>query len=215
MRAARSTDIRCVNCGATNSPGATTCVVCGRPLAAPGEAGGDPMANSVGGAPVPQTPRDLQGGLQEAGDRIEPLLRDAAGMLSDRLARRRSLPPAARRLQMHLDHLARRPPPYVPPPPAPPLALRAAWYVVAGVVCTLLWIVAAWLVLISVVGRTIAARMLERTPAILTAHIAGSRPPAWMTTPVPYRPPYPAPRPPTSPGRVLYFLLIGWWASLV
>jgi uncharacterized membrane protein YccF (DUF307 family) len=119
-------------------------------------------------------------------------------------------------LQVHLEHLARRQPPYIPlPAPAPPLALRAAWYVVAGVVCTLLWIIAAWLMLISVVGRTIGARMLERAPTILTLHLAGPQPPSWMTAPMPYRAQYPSPRPPTSLARALYFLLVGWWASLI
>jgi uncharacterized membrane protein YccF (DUF307 family) len=159
---------------------------------------------------------DLHSGLQEAGEHLEPLLRGVAGILSDRLAERRSLPPAARRLQTRLDLLSKRAPPYVPaPPPAPPLALRAAWYVVAGVVCTLFWIIAAWVVLISVVGRTVATRMLERAPTILTLHLAGPRSPAWMTAPVPYRAPYPASAPMNSPSRVLYFIFIGWWASLI
>jgi hypothetical protein len=218
MGAARST-VTCVHCGAANRAGTPLCAVCGQPLAGAEGSLGDPMANSIGGAPVPSAAHDphiIHGGLQQAGERLEPLLRDAAGILSDRLAERRSLPPAARRLQARLDLLSKRAPPYVPPPPpGPPLALRAAWYVVAGVVCTLLWIIAAWMGLVSVAGRAAAAKMLHRAPSILTLHIAGPQPPAWMTSPVPYRPSYPAPSPPTSLPRVLYFLFIGWWASLI
>jgi uncharacterized membrane protein YccF (DUF307 family) len=218
MRGTQSAVI-CVNCGAANRAGAPVCVVCGRQITGTEGSLGDPMANSIGGAPVRSGASDLpdlHSGLQEAGEHLEPLLRGVAGILSDRLAERRSLPPAARRLQTRLDLLSKRAPPYVPaPPPAPPLALRAAWYVVAGVVCTLFWIIAAWVMLISVVGRTVASRMLERAPTILTLHLAGPQPPAWMTAPVPYRPPYSAPMPPTSLPRVLYFLFIGWWASLI
>ncbi len=218
MRAAQSA-VTCVHCGAANQAGTPVCTVCGQSLVGAEGAFGDPMANTVGGAPVPSAAHDLHdlhGGLQQAGERLEPLLRDAAGILSDRLAERRSLPPAARRLQARLDLLSKRAPPYVPPPPpGPPFALRAAWYVVAGVICTFFWIVAAWLALISVAGRATAAKMLHRAPSIITLHIAGAQPPAWMTSPVPYSTPYPAPLPRNAPLRVLYFLFVGWWVSFI
>src|SRR4051812_12128539 len=122
MRTAQPTVI-CVHCGAANRAGTPLCAVCGQPLAGTEGSLGDPMANSIGGAPVPSSshdPHNIHGGLQQAGERLEPLLRNAAGLLSDRLAKQHSLPLTARRLQARLDLLSRRAPPYVTPPPPGP-----------------------------------------------------------------------------------------------
>lgn len=202
----------CPHCGAATAPGATMCAACGGQIAIGTGQLDDPMANTIGGAPVPQAPPDPRAALREAGDRLEPLLRDAAGVLSDRLGRHSALPPAARRLQTRLDHLSRRPPPYVPPLPArrAPLSLRAAWFAVAGIALTLLWVIVAWLALISVFGRVVAIRMLDHAPEVLTLHMGNWQPAASTTHPVPYASSsYPIPM------RAVYFLLIGWWASLL
>ncbi|HVA89235.1 MAG TPA: zinc ribbon domain-containing protein [Chloroflexota bacterium] len=201
----------CPTCGAANPPGATVCAACGRQIVFGDGHMDDPLANTVGGAPVPQAPRDPGAGLREAGDRLEPLLREAAGVLSDRLGRHSALPPAARRLQTRLDRLSRRPPPYVPPPMpvVPPLPLRAVWFVVAGIALSLLWVIVAWLALISVFGRSVSARMLDHTPDVLTLQMGDWQPSTWMTYPALSPSPYP------TPMRAIYFLLVGWWASLV
>ncbi|HXT34420.1 MAG TPA: zinc ribbon domain-containing protein, partial [Chloroflexota bacterium] len=201
----------CPHCGSANGPGATLCAACGGQIAIGTGHLDDPMANTVGGAPVPQAPADPRIALREAGDRLEPLLRDAAGVLSDRLARHSALPPAARRLQTRLDHLSRRPPPYVPPPPMrrAPVSLRTVWFAVAGIALTLLWVIVAWLALISVFGRALAVRMLDHAPDVLTLHMGDWQSAAGTTHPVLHTSPYP------TPMRAIYFLLVGWWVSLL
>lgn len=214
MRATPST-IMCPICGVANPANAAVCAGCGQPLALQEDTLGDPMANTVGGAPVPRTPHDLRTGLQEAGDRLEPMLRDAAGVLSDRLGRHAAIHPAARRLQTRLDRISRRPPPYVPPPPVRVVSPRAILSLAAGVVLTFLWVIMAWLALISVAGRAAATRMLARAPSMLTLPWGALARPGWAASPLPAVAPYPPPMPFRSPMRVLYFLLIGWWASLL
>lgn len=200
----------CPHCGAANAPGATLCAACGGQIAIGTGHLDDPMANTVGGAPVPQAPPDPRVALREAGDRLEPLLREAAGVLSDHLGRQTAMPRAARRLQTRLDHLSRRPPPYVPPPPMrrAPVSLRAVWSATAGIALTLLWVIVAWLALISVFGRAVAIRMLDHAPDVLTLHM-GDWQPAGTIYPVLHASPYP------TPMRAIYFLLVGWWASLL
>lgn len=215
MRATQPSAI-CAACGTVNAVSAPVCVMCGSVLPA-ADMVGDPLANIVAGAPVPRHRRDLREGISETGDRLAALLPEVAAILSERMSRLSGLP---------LDpRLARRyrPGPYRPlrgsrlPVPAPlplppvPIPARAVWFVFAGSWLACLWVVATWLVLCTVIGRTVAARMLDLMPSVLTLRPATAAVQRWQAL-GPASPPMLSG---ASGVRVAYFLLVGWWASLV
>ncbi len=96
-----------------------------------------------------------------------------------------------------------------------PLLIRILWFILIGWHVTLYWIVAAWLLNLTVIGLPLGLWMLNRVPLVLTlrmprtytyaqlndgrvvsAHTQGLRQHPW-------------------PLRLLYFLLVGWWLSLL
>jgi uncharacterized membrane protein YccF (DUF307 family) len=87
-----------------------------------------------------------------------------------------------------------------------PLLARALWFILVGLWVGQLWLIMAWLLNLSVIGLPLGLWMLSRLPQVMTLR----------STPIP--------RPaPVSLGqstanfavRAVYFVLIGWWVSLL
>jgi uncharacterized membrane protein YccF (DUF307 family) len=74
-------------------------------------------------------------------------------------------------------------------------------------------VVAIWLIMLSVVGMPVARRMLDLAPTVLTLRPAQLAVERWRQQSA--LPATMAMAQPDLAVRVLYFLFIGWWASLV
>jgi uncharacterized membrane protein YccF (DUF307 family) len=84
------------------------------------------------------------------------------------------------------------------------LVVRALWYLFVGWWATGLWLSAAWLLSVTVIGLPVGIKMINAVPKVLTLKErsgslidgAGAR------------------EQPNLLFRGAYFLLVGWWASL-
>jgi len=96
----------------------------------------------------------------------------------------------------------------------PNLLIRALWFLFVGLwlgaICTVL----AWLLNLTIIGLPIGLYIINRLPQIMTLKPAASRLRVTVQNGVTlvHRSP-PPPRP--FALRAVYFLLVGWWASLV
>ncbi|HOQ97197.1 MAG TPA: YccF domain-containing protein [Anaerolineae bacterium] len=98
--------------------------------------------------------------------------------------------------------------------PHRPFLVRALYFVLIGWWLAWLWINGAWVLIASVIGLPLGLWMLNRVPQVLTlkpmaveAEVRGYGPYAHVRT-----------HSVNQPGwlvRLIYFLLIGWWLSLV
>jgi uncharacterized membrane protein YccF (DUF307 family) len=86
------------------------------------------------------------------------------------------------------------------------LVVRALWYVFVGWWATGIWLSAAWVLNVTVVGLPLGIKMINQVPKVLTLKrrtgavvIAGSG----------------KRDQPSLVLRAFYFVLVGWWASLV
>lgn len=190
----------------------------------------DPQANAVAGRPVSGPPAVAPVRLADLQERIRRALPEAGQTVAEsmnRLAARRRVPATtARRARVRGAIVAsrlrsaqwRRMYSLLAPRPVAeaPLALRAAWFLVAGIPLTLLWIVAAWAAVCSVVAMPLAARMLDLVPSVLTLRAyrtPAARRGSWLPALLGI-----APSPPAQiswGNRAVYFVCIGWWLSLV
>jgi uncharacterized membrane protein YccF (DUF307 family) len=85
-----------------------------------------------------------------------------------------------------------------------PLLARALWFVFVGVWVGQVWLIMAWLLNLTLVGLPLGVWMLNRMPQIMTLRSGPQR----------------APIAPAASGagfvvRAVYFVLIGWWVSLL
>jgi len=95
-----------------------------------------------------------------------------------------------------------------------PFLIRVLWFFLIGWHVTLYWIVAAWLLNLTVIGLPLGVWMLNRVPLVLTlrmptsyyvVEVRNGRLVEWREA-VPQH------------GwllRLIYFLVIGWWFSLL
>lgn len=100
-------------------------------------------------------------------------------------------------------------------PSGPGCLVRALWFYFIGVPLGLPWTIIAWLLMVTIIGLPAGLWMLNRLPQIVTLKSA-RRETVVATTPqggtivterdVPQRP---------FLARALYFILIGFWFSLV
>ncbi len=104
---------------------------------------------------------------------------------------------------------------YVRADPGVPFIIRVLWFFLVGWHVALYWIVAAWLLNLTIIGMPLGVWMLNRVPLVLTlrmprgynvARTAGDDIVEWRYQGVPQRP---------WLIRLIYFLLIGWWFSLI
>jgi len=96
-----------------------------------------------------------------------------------------------------------------------PFIIRVLWFVFIGWHVTLYWIVIAWVLNLTIIGLPLGLWMLNRVPLVLTlrtqrsysvTEVRGNRVVEWRTENAPQSP---------FLVRVLYFVLIGWWFSLL
>jgi uncharacterized membrane protein YccF (DUF307 family) len=96
-----------------------------------------------------------------------------------------------------------------------PFLIRVLWFFVIGWHATLYWIVAAWVLNLTIIGLALGLWMLNRVPLVLTlrmprgytvAHLQGAQVTGLHYQGVPQH---------SWPVRLLYTVLIGWWFSLV
>lgn len=215
----------CAVCGQTTSADAEFCAWCGAPLADPVSAA-DPTANAVGGKPVDSASRDLPGSLQEVRERLQGEVRqklhgmmpEVSSAIAESMTRLSGLtrysqkpmilPPGPLRLQRtRWGAIAPRP---LPPAPAVPMPARVLYVAFAGIWLAPLWIVATWLLILSMSGMPLARRMLDLAPTVLTLRPVQLAAGPWVSGVVGTC----APRA-GWPARAYYFVLIGWWASLL
>jgi uncharacterized membrane protein YccF (DUF307 family) len=96
-----------------------------------------------------------------------------------------------------------------------PFILRVAWFFLIGWHVTFWWILAAWLLNITIIGMPAGVWMLNRVPLVLTLrvprgyNVGESR----AGDGVEWR--YEGVRQHALLLRLAYFILIGWWLSLV
>jgi uncharacterized membrane protein YccF (DUF307 family) len=85
-----------------------------------------------------------------------------------------------------------------------PLIVRALWFVFVGLPLGLTWVVVAWLFILTLIGMPVGLWMLSMMPQVMTLRQQRPRPPAGVGR--------------SAAGfavRAVYFVLIGWWASLL
>jgi uncharacterized membrane protein YccF (DUF307 family) len=96
-----------------------------------------------------------------------------------------------------------------------PFILRVLWFFFIGWHITFWWILAAWLLNLTIIGMPLGLWMLNRVPLVLTLRTQRTYAVAetqedgvvkWHTQGVP-QPPFLV--------RAIYFVLIGWWFSLI
>ncbi|MEJ5199635.1 MAG: YccF domain-containing protein [Anaerolineae bacterium] len=95
-----------------------------------------------------------------------------------------------------------------------PFLIRVLWFFLIGWHVTLYWIAAAWLLNLTVIGLPLGVWMLNRVPLVLTLRMPASYHVIEMRDGrlVEWRQDVP------QHGwllRLIYFLLIGWWFSLL
>lgn len=85
-----------------------------------------------------------------------------------------------------------------------PLIVRALWFVFIGLWLGPLWIVFGWLLNLTIIGMPLGVWMLNRTGNVMTLRRAALTPlPAIAQSSASFA------------VRSVYFVLIGWWASLL
>lgn len=96
-----------------------------------------------------------------------------------------------------------------------PFILRVLWFIFIGWHVTFWWVLAAWLLNLTIIGMPLGLWMLNRVPLVLTLRTQRSYAVSetrsdgaveWHTQGVPQNP---------FILRAIYFVLIGWWFSLV
>lgn len=227
----------CAGCGQPNTPDARFCSACGVSLLMPPPA--ETLSNAVAGEPVARAARpqpqisslpELRGRVQdvlpELRERLHEVLPEVVATLGESMQRlgglqttrrrpavrgRIAAPPAPPSLPLIFARWLPAPPPPALPPPSPPLLARVAWCLLAGIWLTPLWLIGTWLCLCSVVGMPLAARMLDLAPTVLTlrsprAAVDQSRYQGTGLTLVVSQH--------EALLRALYFVFVGWWASL-
>ena len=99
--------------------------------------------------------------------------------------------------------------------PSVPFILRVLWFFLIDWHVTLYWIVAAWVLNLTIIGMPLGLWMLNRVPLVLTL-----RPPRGYTVAQVRDGQIVEWRCQGKPQvffliRLIYFLLIGWWFSLI
>lgn len=96
-----------------------------------------------------------------------------------------------------------------------PFILRVLWFFLIGWHVTLYWVVAAWILNLTIIGMPLGLWMLNRVPLVLTlrmprgyavTEMQDGRVIGWRTENVRQNP---------FLLRALYFILIGFWFSLI
>lgn len=92
------------------------------------------------------------------------------------------------------------------------LLVRAIWFLAVGLWLGQVWLMIAWLFNLTVIGLPLGIWMLNRLPQVMTLRAQTAQLSAPQVGGM-----FAAPRPDAAPFavRVIYFVLIGWWVSLL
>ncbi len=93
-----------------------------------------------------------------------------------------------------------------------PFVLRVLWFFILGWELTGIWILAAWFLNLTIIGLPLGLWMINRVPQVLTLK---ARRGAWELDLSTGRSRYVGRSQPSWIIRGLYFLVIGWWFSLL
>lgn len=93
-----------------------------------------------------------------------------------------------------------------------PFLIRVVWFFVLGWELTGVWILVAWALNLTIIGLPLGLWMINRVPQVLTLK---ARPGAWKIDLKSGRSRFISLRQPNFLVRALYFVLIGWWLSLL
>lgn len=201
---------RCQTCDQENSSQARYCTNCGVPLAggaygpAPAQATTATPGSSYAPPPYTYAPANTYpAGVTNAGTAY-PAYAYAAAPAIHNTVNVTVTAPAARAATVVAASWSSD----------PPLLLRALYFLFVGTWLGILWIVLAWLLIASIVGLPLGLMMLNRLPQVMTLKSPRSdlRVSAQHGAVVLRHGPV-AQRPFLI--RAPYFLLVGWWASLV
>lgn len=97
---------------------------------------------------------------------------------------------------------------------SPGCLIRALWFIFIGLAVGPFWTVAAWVLIVSIIGMPLGLWMINRLPQVMTlrevqrvgrVEMVDGRPVLREST---------VPQPPFL-LRAVYFILIGWWFSLL
>jgi uncharacterized membrane protein YccF (DUF307 family) len=101
----------------------------------------------------------------------------------------------------------------VSPPSRPiPFLLRVVWFFVFGLELTAAWIFVAWLLNLTIVGLPLGLWMIDRVPQVLTLK---PRAGFWTYEAKSGRSQFVGAEQVPLALRAVYFVLIGWWFSLI
>jgi uncharacterized membrane protein YccF (DUF307 family) len=99
--------------------------------------------------------------------------------------------------------------------PGVPFLIRVLWFFLIGWHVTLWWVLAAWFLNITIIGLPVGLWMLNRVPLVLTLRTQRGYTVTQVNADGSVRSRYQS-RPQISwLLRFLYFVLIGWWFSLI
>jgi len=93
-----------------------------------------------------------------------------------------------------------------------PFILRVLWFFILGWELTGIWILAAWFLNLTIIGLPLGLWMINRVPQVLTLK---ARRGAWELELSTGKSRYVGSSQPSWIIRGFYFLVIGWWFSLV
>ena len=93
-----------------------------------------------------------------------------------------------------------------------PFILRVLWFFILGWELTGIWILAAWFLNLTIIGLPLGLWMINRVPQVLTLK---ARRGAWELDLSTGKSRYVGSSQPSWIIRGLYFLVIGWWFSLL
>ncbi len=93
-----------------------------------------------------------------------------------------------------------------------PFIIRVLWFFIVGWELTGVWILIAWALNATIIGLPLGLWMIDRVPQILTLK---SRSGAWLVNQKQGVSQYLPKKQPAILVRAVYFVLIGWWFSLL
>jgi uncharacterized membrane protein YccF (DUF307 family) len=98
--------------------------------------------------------------------------------------------------------------------PGVPFILRVLWFFLIGWHVTLWWVLAAWFLVITIIGMPLGLWMLNRTPIVLTLRMPRGYTVTELQDGQTVAQSYQGAPQRSWLVRLFYFVLIGWWLSL-
>ena len=99
--------------------------------------------------------------------------------------------------------------------PGIPFLIRVLWFFLIGWHVTLWWVLAAWLFNVTVIGLPVGLWMLDRVPLVLTLRTQRGYTVTQVDANGAVQSRYQSTPQISWVLRFLYFVLIGWWFSLI